>query len=133
MNAEPVEIRPMRDTDGWEELTELLREAYREHLLGGRDYTACTQTPEKTRQRCAGGTTLLAFAGGHLVGTATIHEQRRHGRAPGGYISQIAVSPDFRKSGIGRRLLSELERIAGERHWSILDCNTAETAEALVA
>ena len=133
MNQAGAIIREMRATDSWEELTDLLHAAYREHLLEGRNYAACTQSVDETRQRCAGGTTLLAFVDGRLAGTATLHEQRRHGRAPSGYISQVAVSPDFRGLGIGWRLLSELERIARKKGYSILDCNTAATADSLVA
>lgn len=133
MNADPVEIRPMRETDGWEELTDLLHEAYREHLRAGRNYAACSQSPEETRQRCLKGMTLLAFVDDQLAGTATLLEERRHGRAPSGYISQVAVSPEFRNLGIGRKLLSELEEVAREKGYSVLDCNTAASAKPLVA
>lgn len=133
MKAEGVEIRPMRETDGWEELTALLHDAYREHLRAGRNYAAGTQSPGETRRRCEGGTTLLAFVGGCLAGTATLHGQRRYGRAPSGYISQVAVSPEFRHSGLGRKLLAGLERIASEKGYSVLDCNTAASARPLIA
>lgn len=129
----PLEIRTMSETDDWEALAALLHEAYREHAQAGRNYAACTQSAEETRQRCAGGTTLLAFVRGRLAGTATLHEQRRHGRPPSGYVSQVAVSPGFRHMGIAKRLLDRLEQMAKDKGWSVLDCNTAASARSLVA
>ena len=46
----------------------------------------------------------------------------------GVYLEDLFVKPDFRRRGIGRRLLAELARIAVERdcgrfEWSVLDWN----------
>ncbi|MBR6021512.1 MAG: GNAT family N-acetyltransferase [Kiritimatiellae bacterium] len=125
-------IREMLEDDSWEDLTALLHEAYREHFLAGRDYAACSQSVEETRQRCQGGTTLLAFADGRLEGTATMHERMHFGR-PCGYVSQVAVSPGCRGMGTGRKLLESLETIAKEKGVDLLECNTAATARRLVA
>ena len=127
-----VVIREMRDSDSFEELTALLHGAYREHLRQGRNYLAATQSVEMTRRRCEGGTTLLAFADGRLAGTATMRETRK-GRCLCGSLSQVAVSPDCRKLGLGKRLLNQLETMAREKGYSCLLCDTAATARELVS
>jgi ribosomal protein S18 acetylase RimI-like enzyme len=121
----------MRDGDSWEALTDLLHAAYREHQLAGRNYIACTQTPETTRRRCQGGVTFLAFSGGRLAGTATLKESRR-GRALVGQVLLVAVAPDCRSLGTGRKLLATVEKTAREKGCARLVCDTAETATALV-
>lgn len=122
----------MQDGDSWKALTMLLHVAYREHLDTGRHDAACAQSPEATQRRCRGGATLLALKRNLLVGTATMHGgvYRNH---PGGYISPVAVSPIYRGAGLGRLLLSVLERRAKGADLFYLVCDTAESAGKLVA
>lgn len=136
--AEPVAapddlvIREMRESDSFEDLTDLLHAAYQEHLREGRNYRAATQSVEMTRRRCREGITLLAFLHGQLVGTATMAE--KHGRrCVYGGLLQVAVSPDCRALGLGKILLARLEQLAREKGYAFLVCDTAASARKLVA
>lgn len=121
----------MEENGDWKSLTEFLHEAYREHALAGRHYKASFQTVEQTKERCLGNTCLLAMQNGVLAGTITMEERRKKG-VPYGYVMQVAVSPQCRKLGLGRRLLEEVERMAKERGYACLSCDTAESAVKLV-
>ncbi len=121
------------DPDGdWEGLTDLLHLAYKEHAKAGRNYTACDQSVELTQKRCRGNVCLLAWIGDELAGTITL-EERRKGRVLYGYIMQVAVAPQFRKNGVGHRLLDRVEQIAREKGYMYLTCDTASSATHLVA
>ena len=72
---------------------------------------------------------LIAFAGEWPAGFALFfHNFSTFVGRRGLYLEDLFVKPEFRGLGIGRRLLTELARIAVERNcgrfeWSVLDWN----------
>jgi len=72
---------------------------------------------------------LIAFAGDTPAGFALFfHNFSTFLGRRGLYLEDLFVKPEFRRLGIGRRLLTELARIAVERgcgrfEWSVLDWN----------
>ena len=72
---------------------------------------------------------LLAYADGQPAGFALFfHNFSTFLGRRGLYLEDLFVKPEFRRLGIGRRLLTELARIAVERgcgrfEWSVLDWN----------
>ena len=72
---------------------------------------------------------LIAFAGETPAGFALFfHNFSTFLGRRGLYLEDLFVKPEFRRLGIGRRLLTELARIAVERgcgrfEWSVLDWN----------
>ncbi len=75
-------------------------------------------------------TVLLAFADGRPVGTAVcVFGFSTFAGKPTVNIHDLAVLPDFQGRGIGRALIAEVERLAGERECckitlEVLDSNT---------
>ena len=73
---------------------------------------------------------LIAYAGDQPAGFALFfHNFSTFVGRRGLYLEDLFVRPEFRRSGIGRRLLAELARVAVERNcgrfeWSVLDWNT---------
>ena len=72
---------------------------------------------------------LIAYADDHPAGFALFfHNFSTFVGRRGLYLEDLFVKPEFRRRGIGRRLLAELARIAVERQcgrfeWSVLDWN----------
>ena len=63
----------------------------------------------------AGGRTLVAFDGDRVVGTGTVV---RHADGGGSAeIVRMSVAPEYRRTGLGRRLVSELVDVA--RRWGV--------------
>lgn len=74
---------------------------------------------------------VLAFAGDEPVGFALFFQNFSTflGR-PGVYLEDLFVVPEWRRRGVGRRLLAHLARIAldrkcGRMEWAVLDWNQA--------
>jgi len=73
---------------------------------------------------------VIAYAGEHPAGFALFfHNFSTFLGRRGLYLEDLFVKPEFRRLGIGRRLLTELARIAvargcGRFEWSVLDWNT---------
>ena len=128
MDSSDIVIMPKPDSISWEEITELLHLAFASHLENGLNYAACTQTEEETRQRVGDGMCMVALINGELVGTATLNFYR--GVA---HLGQVAVHPDFRKYGIGRKLQAYILEDARNRKLSALVCDTSERATEIVA
>ena len=93
----------------YEEITELLHAAYKEHLDAGRNYKAATQTIEDTKQRLEGRFCVVAYdENNKLVGSVAfkiierkpeeIHKWYEDGSAV--YIEQMAVHPDYRDTNV---------------------------------
>ena len=72
---------------------------------------------------------VIAYAGGHPAGFALFfHNFSTFLGRRGLYLEDLFVKPEFRRLGVGRRLLTELARIAvargcGRFEWSVLDWN----------
>jgi len=104
-------IRPVGEPD-LPHLADLIRTAYAEQrsildLPAG----AFDETAESLRIRLENAYGLLAEVGGEPV--ACIFCSLEFGMEPGyGYLSRLAVLPEYRRLGIGRSLLAQAEQIA---------------------
>src|SRR3954471_19523965 len=138
-----VTIRSWRDSDSFEELTELLHRGYAPLAAMGFKYFATHQTPEQTRKRIAAGSCLVAEIGrqigNQIVGTITWYRQDQNPKCPPLYRSagiahfgQFTVEPPLQRRGIGQLLIEQVERDARAAGCTTLALDTAETATHLV-
>jgi GNAT superfamily N-acetyltransferase len=131
----PVEVRRLRDTDSFEELTSLLHRAYRAQVEMGLRPLAGRQDVETTRKRCSSGecyVALLPGAAERLVGTILFHEVE-DAKGPPWFqnrfvdsFSQFGVDPDLQGRGIGQVLLDTAERRARDAGATELGLSMAE-------
>jgi GNAT superfamily N-acetyltransferase len=78
---------------------------------GEGEHSVARQRAECERYVAAGGIALGAFADGRLVGIGIVKPHIRPGVAQCAYLH---VSNGYRATGVGRRLIGELERLARE-------------------
>ncbi len=132
-----VLIRPLNESDSFEELTLLLHKAYAIRLEEGFRFTATHQSVQTTRERCQEGLCLIAESEGRIIGTATIRPPYAEDdvncyRTAWGF-GQFGVLPEFRGQGIGHRLYQECERYALSQGATAVGLDTPETAFGLIA
>jgi GNAT superfamily N-acetyltransferase len=70
---------------------------------------------------------FAAFAGSEIIGCATVL-QRPWNNQPAWQVRGMAVTPDRRRTGIGRALLAAIERHIAERNAALLWCNARASA-----
>jgi GNAT superfamily N-acetyltransferase len=132
-------IRRISPDDSFTAMTELLHSAYARLGAMGFNYTAVDQTEEVTRKRAAGGTCLVAVAGGQMIGTITFYEPGRlkgclwYQRPDVAVIGQFGVRPDHQGRGIGTGLLREAEMLGISTGSAELALDTSEGADHLTA
>ena len=135
--ALPV-LRPIEATDSIIGLTSLLNRAYARLAQMGLNYTAIDQTPDVTANRIRGGNCFVVHIGAKLVGTIVV--QPTYTKSDCEYFTrsgvaaahQFAVDPEYQGEGIGRMLLTRVERWAAEVSFAELAMDTAEQAEHLM-
>jgi ribosomal protein S18 acetylase RimI-like enzyme len=75
---------------------------------------------------------LLATCGGGVAGTAHLNLDSMPSKRHHAEVSKVLVDPDFRRAGVGRALMREIERRAVEEGRWLLTLDTAgDAAEAL--
>ena len=76
---------------------------------------------------------LVARADGRITGTVQLDDDSPPNQAHRVEIAKLLVHPDFRRRGIARALMIEVEKIAAEmgRRLITLDTRTGDTAEVL--
>lgn len=138
MTAQNLVVRPIRQSDSLEELTELLHAAYKPLGEMGLRFFATHQTVEQTRDRVESGECFVAELGGKVVGTITLYTDpyndspdwyRRHDV---GWFGQFAVEPSQQRTGIGKKMIEFIEQRARERGLAEIALDTSEKAVHLI-
>lgn len=100
-----IEIHQKDESISWEELTKLFHEAFQERLDQGLNFTCSFFTPEDLEQR--GGENVILVAkdkdNGALVGAAMVGIVKDR-RGTWGDLTNMAISPEFKRCGIGSKL-----------------------------
>lgn len=134
-----IHIRPYRNGDDLEAITELLHAAYKQHADAGLQFWATHQSPADTAQRISEGFAFVALLDDVCVGTITIRppnptsavELYRNPLVRG--ITQFAVHPGYMGKGIGTLLHDAAIQYALEGGATTLALDTAKPATSLIA
>ncbi len=115
------------------ELTCLVNAAYKELADMGLNYTATNQKDEKTKERIAKGRCFIVKEdSGKIVGTILLTVENYFTNRHTAYISQFGILPEFKKNGLGTRLMQFCEELAREEKFEGVQLDTAIPARHLV-
>ena len=134
-----LDVRRFGAGDSVEELTSLLRTAYRELADMGLRYVATWQDEEITRDRIGRAECFIALDRGELVGTiafesAPVTRGCEYYDRPGvASFHQFAVAPDRQRRGVGSLLLRTVGQRASATGAEELALDTADEATHLIA
>ncbi len=138
ISPDDVIIRPLRDSDSLEDLTELLHRGYKRLADMGLRYLATYQDVATTRRRISHGDCFVAVYDGKIIGTLTFFPPEAIGGSPWldrddvADMGQFAVEPEFQGNGIGGRMIAFMEDYARNQGCAELSLDTAESAEHLI-
>lgn len=138
ISPDDVVIRPLKESDSLDELTDMLHRGYRRLADMGLRYMATYQDVATTRHRISYGDCFVAVYNGRIIGTLTYFPPGACGWARwlkrGGVaeMGQFTVDPDFQGNGIGSRMIAFMEAYARNLGCTELALDTAETAEHLI-
>ncbi len=129
-----IEIHQKDDRTSWEELTKLFHEAFQERLDQGLHFTCSYFTPEDLERRSANNVVLVATDKdtGALAGTAFV-EIVNDEKGTWGYLSNMAISPNIKRCGIGSKLEQRRIEIAKANGCKYVISDTAKGADSSVA
>lgn len=134
-----IEIRPLKDSDNLNELTELLHLAYKKLADQGFRFLATHQDVTKTKERIKNAECFVAIRENRMIGTITYHPQKdTYGNEwyDQPFIStfgQLAVDPAFQFQGLGGKLVEVAEQMAKRDEAKEITIDTAEGAVDLIA
>jgi GNAT superfamily N-acetyltransferase len=121
-------IRPALEVDA-DEISEVILRAL--HETNARDYTSeiierveRSFSPHAVRELIGKRTVFVATIDSRVVGTASLD---------GSVVRTVFVSPDFQARGVGKLLMTEIERTARARCIARLAVPSSVTAEAFYA
>lgn len=126
-----LEIIPKPDSISWEDITDLLHQAFAEHKAKGLHYSACDQSVDVTRKRAENGICLVALQDGELVGTGLVNFVQRHGTTIG-CLSQLGILPEVKGHGIGTKLKIARIEICRQKKVDAIYCDTSEKAKSVI-
>jgi predicted acetyltransferase len=112
-----VEIRPITVDDDFEAQLDLGQRAFGSYSPGQRASWLHVAT-----LRAGQGLFLGAFVKGIPAGAAMLHDMRQYwlgSAVPCGGVASVKVAPEFRGSGIGRRLMTALLELIAERGYPL--------------
>jgi GNAT superfamily N-acetyltransferase len=129
-----IEIRQKGNETSWEELTKLYHEAFQERLDQGMNFICSSFTPEYLEQLSAGSIILVALDKDNndaLAGAAII-EIKHDKKGTWGYLTDMGISPDYKRCGIGSKLEEKRIAIAKANNCSFVMSDTAVPAKSSV-
>lgn len=138
LRALDIEVRPVRDSDDIDALTDLIHRAYAAHLEHGLRYWGTHQSSADTLERLRSGQALLLLVAGRIAGTATVRPPQPASpvalyRDPQvRSLSQFCVDPAHHGRGLGRRLHEEALAVARRSGASTMALDTAAPATGLI-
>jgi predicted N-acetyltransferase YhbS len=113
-------------------LRKLVNQAYQELADLGLNYTAVDQDEEKTRERLNKGRAFVLTAENNLIATVLLSAENHFTEKNTAYVSQFAVAPKFKKSGLGSLLMDHCESLAQLEKFEGVQLDTAKPAKHLV-
>jgi N-acetylglutamate synthase-like GNAT family acetyltransferase len=111
-NISAVILRALRETNAKDYASEIIARVERSF------------NPDAVRQLMGARTVFVATIASRVVGTASLD---------GSVVRSVFVAPDVQAHGIGKSLMTEIERAARERNISMLTVPSSVTAEAFYA
>jgi len=133
-----VVLRSLREDDPIPEITRLLHAAYAPLAAMGLRYTATHQNDEVTLSRLQRGIPFIGELDGELVATITLYPTAGPNSScawyqePGVYyFGQFGVRPDLQRHGLGRSMITMVEKETIARGGHELALDTAEPAHHL--
>lgn len=128
-----IEIRQKDENTSWEELTQLFHEAFQERLDQGLHFTCSYFTPEDLERRSANNVVLVAIDKDKvaLAGAAFV-EIKHDDNGTWGYLSNMAIKPNYKRCGIGSKLEEQRIAIAKANGCSYVISDTAVGATSSV-
>lgn len=115
------------------DVIELLHSSFQERKDIGLSFTCSSMTKDQFDLIMQNGITLVAYAKeDSLCGTLSAHLFTDKDRNSYGYIEYLAVEPSQKRTGIGEKLFSEMERILLSKGVSYIMSDTAARAKSSV-
>ena len=113
-------------------IRKLVNTSYAELSAMGLNYTATYQDEDMTRERISKGRAFVLTENNDLIATILLGKQNYFTQKNTAYISQFAVTPYYKKMGIGSLLMDHCEQIAKEEGYDAIQLDTAQPATHLV-
>ncbi len=110
----------------------LVNMAYKELADMGLNYTATYQDEKITQERIRGGRAFLLEKNQKIVGTVLFTVRNYFTQCRSGYVSQLAIHPSLKRSGLGTYLMRFCEELALSEGYEALQLDTAKPARHLV-
>ncbi len=126
------QFRQAQDSD-IANIRELVNSSYKELADMGLNYTATYQDEKITRERISKGKAFLLEKEGQLIGTVLLKKENWFTGKNSAYVSQLAVSPNFKRQGFGSLLMDLCEDLAVREKFESIQLDTAKTATHLVS
>ena len=137
--SDQTTIRAIHACDDLIAMTALIHAAYAPQAARGLRYWGTHQTPDDTRKRFEQGFGFVALMDDQLAGTITVRPPQPDSRValyrhPYTWtISQFAVRPDLKGSGVGRKLHDHAIAFARSHGACTIALDTAAPAASLIA
>lgn len=110
----------------------LVNTAYKELSDQGLNYTATYQDEETTRERMKKGSTFILVDGEEVIATILYFSQNYLTSRKTAYLGQLAVTPKYKKQGLGSILMDHCEQLAQQENYDGIQLDTAQPATHLV-
>lgn len=132
INGDNFKIRLAKEID-IPDVTKLVNAAYRELADMGLNYTATYQNDDKTKERISNGRCfVLIDDANRIIGTILITIENYFTNNNTAYLGQLGVLPEFKKKGLGTKLMEFCENLIKEEGFSGVQLDTAIPAKHLV-
>lgn len=110
----------------------LVNAAYKELADLGLNYTGSYQDEETTRERMRNGRTFILQNGNRIVGSVLLTTLNIFTGSHSAYVSQLAIHPNFKRFGLGTKLMELCENVAKRDGFAAIQLDTAKPAAHLV-